>query len=131
MRNHLEEQGKPESKEELADLCASVQEAIVDALVGKTIKAAIEAGRKTIVLAGGVAANKRLREKMTEACEARGFTCVRTPMPYCTDNAAMIAGLGVQLMKEQNQEFNDLSLDAYANLRVGSPRTHRTGVRMV
>ena len=131
VRNHLEENGRPESPEDLTDLCASVQEAIVDALVAKTLKAAIETGRKTIVLAGGVAANKRLREKMTNVCIGKGFTCVRTPMPYCTDNAAMIAGLGVQLLNRENSEFNDLALDAYANLRVGSPRTHRTGVRMV
>ena len=130
VRNHVETE--PESKDEnnIGDLCASVQEAIVDALVIKTIAACREVERDVVVLAGGVAANVRLREKMHEACEAQGMRCVRTPMPYCTDNAAMIAGLGLQLLNRSPEQYSDLSLDAYANLRTGSPRSHRTGARM-
>jgi N6-L-threonylcarbamoyladenine synthase len=129
VRNHVESHPNSTSPEELPDLCASVQEAIVDALVKKTMWAVDQTGRKTVVLAGGVAANKRLREKATAACVSRGIQCIRTPMPYCTDNAAMIGGLGLLLYERNVHAFRDLSLDAYANLRMGSPRTYRTDSR--
>ena len=76
-----------------ADLAASFQEAVVDSLVTKTLAAASRVGVKDIVVAGGVAANERLREHFTEACDAAELRLHLTAMPYCTDNAAMIAGL--------------------------------------
>lgn len=85
-----------------------------------------------MVLSGGVAANLRLREKMNAACEKRKIECIRTPMPYCTDNAAMVAGLALQLIKNGNEKMHPgvSSMDAYANIRIGSPRSHRTGERL-
>lgn len=130
VRNHVEKSPESLLPENLPDLCASVQEAIVDALVAKTMRAILATQRDCVVLAGGVAANLRLREKMTDACQKEKITCVRTPMPYCTDNAAMIAGLGVKLLQSNLYAFDDLSLDAYANLRVGSPRTYRSRERI-
>ena len=131
VRNHVEENTDCLLEENLADLCASVQEAIVDALVSKSLLALKKQKRTTMVLSGGVAANLRLREKMTEACRRRGIECVRTPMPYCTDNAAMVAGLALQLL-QSGREFGThvSSMDAYANIRIGSPRSHRTGERL-
>jgi len=76
-----------------ADLAASFQEAVVDSLVTKTLAAAAREDVRDIVVAGGVAANERLRERFTEACADAGHTLHLTAMPYCTDNAAMIAGL--------------------------------------
>ncbi|MFH1530888.1 MAG: tRNA (adenosine(37)-N6)-threonylcarbamoyltransferase complex transferase subunit TsaD [Pseudomonadota bacterium] len=76
-----------------ADLAASFQEAVVDSLVSKTLAAATREGVRDIVVAGGVAANVRLREHFTEACAAAGRRLHLTAMPYCTDNAAMVAGL--------------------------------------
>ena len=78
---------------ERADIAAGFQEAVVDMLVANTLRAADLRAVDTIVLGGGVAANSRLREKMAAAAEARGITCHQPPLKYCTDNAAMVAGL--------------------------------------
>jgi N6-L-threonylcarbamoyladenine synthase len=83
----------------MADLAASTQEAIVDVLVAKSIEACTSQGIEELVLAGGVACNSRLRSRATEEAEARGLTVHRVPPRYCTDNAAMIGGLGVTLLQ--------------------------------
>lgn len=76
-----------------ADLAASIQEAIVDVLVKKTIKAALEYKPKSIVVSGGVAANSRLRGKMKEAIEVNNSSIdlYIPPIKLCTDNGAIIA----------------------------------------
>lgn len=76
------------------NFAASVQEAIVAPMVRKAIAAALSLGSPGIVLAGGVAANGRLREAMAEACAAEGLWSFAPPRPLCTDNAAMIAAAG-------------------------------------
>jgi N6-L-threonylcarbamoyladenine synthase len=91
-RTLLESLGDPDEKTR-ADLAASFQEAVADSLVTKTLAAAANEGVKDIVVAGGVAANLRLRERFAEACDEAGLNLHLTAMPYCTDNAAMIAGL--------------------------------------
>src|SRR5262249_25991298 len=73
------------------DLAASFQEAVVDMLVKPTILAAREIAADTIALTGGVAANSRLRERLTEALAEDGRRLVAPSLEYCTDNAAMIA----------------------------------------
>ncbi len=78
----------------MADLAASTQEAIVDVLVAKSIQACTSQGIDDLVLAGGVACNSRLRARAQEEAEARGLTVHLVPARYCTDNAAMIGGLG-------------------------------------
>ncbi|MCC6464248.1 MAG: tRNA (adenosine(37)-N6)-threonylcarbamoyltransferase complex transferase subunit TsaD [Planctomycetes bacterium] len=79
----------------LADIAASFQEAAVDILVRATLSATRHSRCKSVVLAGGVAANKRLREKMAAACKAQKNThFVAPPLGLCTDNAEMVAGLG-------------------------------------
>ncbi len=92
-RTLLQSLGEPDDATR-ADLAASFQEAVVDSLVTKTLAAARREGVRDVVVAGGVAANERLRERFTEACEDAGLRLHLTAMPYCTDNAAMIAGLG-------------------------------------
>ena len=79
----------------MADLAASTQEAIVDVLVAKSIQACTSQGLDDLVLAGGVACNSRLRARMREEALARGLRVHLVPPRYCTDNAAMIGGLGV------------------------------------
>ena len=81
-------------KEEIPNLVASFQEAVVDVLVGKSIRAAIDYGVKSIIVAGGVAANSRLRSKMQRETESRKLKVFFPPMQYCTDNAAMVAYTG-------------------------------------
>ena len=73
------------------DVAASFQESVVDVLVEKTRRAAEEHGVQTVLLAGGVAANRRLRERMAAASPV---PLIIPPMRLCTDNAAMIAAAG-------------------------------------
>ena len=84
----------PEEIENPADVAASFEEALVETLVTQTIETAEAQELPTIVVSGGVACNGRLRERMTAAAEARGLRAVFPSPAYCTDNAAMIAGLG-------------------------------------
>ncbi len=72
------------------DVCASFQETITSTLIKKTVKMAKKNSSSTIVLAGGVAANSRLREKLFEL-ENEGFKVYAPKMKYCTDNASMVA----------------------------------------
>jgi N6-L-threonylcarbamoyladenine synthase len=74
----------------IADACASYQQAIVDVLVAKTMRAADEKKPKTILLGGGVAANDALRDALTTVCAARKITLLIPEKKYTTDNAAMI-----------------------------------------
>jgi len=74
-----------------ADLAASFQEAVVDVLVTKIVRAATTTGARSAALGGGVAANSRLRERFAAACEEAGIECLVPDRAFCTDNAAMIA----------------------------------------
>lgn len=83
----------------MADMAASLQEAIVDCLIRKSLRACRETGLKELVVAGGVACNTRLRDKLARACTGAQVKLYLTPTRYCTDNAAMIGGLGAELYK--------------------------------
>ncbi len=89
---HLKKNGV--KKNEIPDLVASFQEAVVDVLVGKTLKAAVDYGVRSIVVAGGVAANSRLRAKMKEEAGKYRIDVFFPPLEFCTDNAAMVAYTG-------------------------------------
>ena len=77
-----------------ADIAASFQSAVVEILVHKAFEAIHEAGRDTLVLAGGVAANKALEQRLRETTAAKGVRYLYPPPRLCTDNAAMIACRG-------------------------------------
>ena len=81
----------------LADVAASVQEAIVDVLVDKTFQAVDDTGVRVVGAGGGVLANRRLRERMAAEAEARGVTLCLPSSSFCTDNAAMIGVAGSPL----------------------------------
>jgi len=105
--NHKKMKGEPYRIE---DVAASAQDAIVDVLTGKAVRAAQDLGLDTIVLSGGVAANKMLRQKLQEKA---GTKAVLYPSPvFCTDNAAMIGYVG--LHKFLRGEFAGLDLNAKA-----------------
>jgi N6-L-threonylcarbamoyladenine synthase len=76
------------------DVAASFQEAVVDVLVTKTRRAAAEHGARGVALAGGVAANSQLRERILDACEEDGLQAFLPSRSMCTDNAAMVAAAG-------------------------------------
>ncbi|MDP9167148.1 MAG: tRNA (adenosine(37)-N6)-threonylcarbamoyltransferase complex transferase subunit TsaD, partial [Actinomycetota bacterium] len=81
-----------------ADVAAGFQEAVADVLTRKAVRAAEALGVSTLLIAGGVAANSRLRELAEERCAAAGLT-LRVPRPrLCTDNGAMIASFAAHLI---------------------------------
>ena len=89
-----------------ADICASFQHAATEVLTKKISKALEDTGREGIILAGGVAANKLLREKMTNLQESLKIKVLYPPIAHCTDNAAMIAYLGSLKAKEATYKLN-------------------------
>jgi tRNA N6-adenosine threonylcarbamoyltransferase len=94
---HVEALGRAGTEVPVADVAASFQEAVVDVLTAKAVRAARERGMDTLLLGGGVAANSRLRALAQERCVAAGIT-LRVPRPgLCTDNGAMVAALGAHL----------------------------------
>ena len=81
----------------VADVCASFQEAVVDVLTAKAVRACREHGVEHLLIGGGVAANSRLRALAQERCDAAGIV-LRVPRPgLCTDNGAMVAALGERM----------------------------------
>lgn len=82
----------------VADVAAAFQEAVVDVITSKAVLACRENGITSLLLGGGVAANSRLRQLTGERCSAAGITLHVPPLELCTDNGAMVAALGAQLM---------------------------------
>lgn len=81
------------------DLAASFQEAVIDVLVSKTKRAALEYGAKQVIIAGGVAANKGLRNALSKEMEALNIPFTSPKFKYCTDNAAMIGACAYWMVK--------------------------------
>ena len=108
---HNEKQrGNEINKENLA---TSFQDVVVEIISKKTMKALQEKKIKNLIVAGGVAANKGIRNKLSELCEKEGINCTFPPFKYCTDNATMIAAAGYYLY-EQNR-FGTLDINARSN----------------
>jgi N6-L-threonylcarbamoyladenine synthase len=109
---HVRKHGVPEGRA-LADLCASYQEAIVQALVAKLFRAARRLQFERLVLAGGVAANSRLRAAVAAvAAEYDGLSVVLPAPGLCTDNAAMIAVAGTEALRRGERSGPALAADA-------------------
>jgi N6-L-threonylcarbamoyladenine synthase len=101
-----------------ADVAASFQEAVVDVLVLKARRAATGLGAKGIALAGGVAANSQLRERMLDACEEEGLQAFLPSHSMCTDNAAMVAAAGWWRLRSDGPSPLDTGADP--NLKLPS-----------
>lgn len=97
-----------------ADVAASFQEAVMDVITEKAVEAVKASGMKKLALAGGVAANSRLREKLAELCEKEGIQLYRPHPALCTDNGAMVACAAYY--KYKNGETDGLDLDASPSL---------------
>ncbi|NLX13459.1 MAG: tRNA (adenosine(37)-N6)-threonylcarbamoyltransferase complex transferase subunit TsaD [Phycisphaerales bacterium] len=98
--------------QDVADIAASFEAAVVDVLVAKTMLAVEQTATHTVMVGGGVAANQRLRNELAEACRRRNINLHLTPMRYCTDNGAMIAAMGTYL--HEAGRFADLSIEPRA-----------------
>ena len=96
----------------LADVAASFQEALVDVPVAKTLRVARDEGLGTVVVAGGVAANSRLRARFAEECERLGMRLLVPSIPLCTDNGAMVAASGANRFVLGEHDALDLEADA-------------------
>lgn len=105
----LRKRGAPFSLEELPDVAASYQEAIVEVLVVKTLRAAVQNSVSRIVICGGVAANTRLRERFREEAAGADIDFFVPPSILCTDNAGMIAVVGEHLINEGRRDGLDLN----------------------
>lgn len=96
------------------DVAASFQQAVMDVVVKKAIEAVKQKQEDKLVLAGGVAANSKLRQMLQEACDREGIRLYRPDPVLCTDNGAMIGSAAYY--KYKSGKTDDLDLEAYANL---------------
>ncbi len=109
----------------LADIAASFQEAVVDVLVAKSLKAALQRKVAAISVTGGVSANRRLREVFLESCQQRGISVFFPELSLCTDNAAMIAAAGYARIRRG--EIADLNLNVLPNVPLGVCHGRKNG----
>lgn len=99
---------------EPANLAASFQDSVTEVLVEKTLRAVREYGARQVLLAGGVAANRGLRERLQSRCREEGVPLVIPPLSLCTDNAAMIAAAG--FIRYEKGQFAELDLNGVPGL---------------
>ena len=109
LRDHPDLLNDPQK---IRDLCASIQAAIVEVLVTKTIRAAKRTGVRCVTASGGVTCNRSLRKQLEQACKKNGFTLRLADKNLCTDNAAMIAILAERKLLAR---VNPMSLDIEIN----------------
>jgi N6-L-threonylcarbamoyladenine synthase len=102
------------SKDLLYDIVSSFQEAVVEVLVKKTFQAAHNQGLKKVVISGGVASNRLLRQKMKEGALQQKVRLYIPSPPFCTDNAAMVGVVGYEYLKRGIR--SPISLNAFSNL---------------
>jgi len=103
-------------KENLHDICASIQYTIIEILMDKLKNTVKQTGIKRIAIAGGVSANSEIRKRLTTAQKHWGWTTYIPKFEYTTDNAAMIAIAGY--LKYLNNDYSDISVTAQARLKV-------------
>jgi len=106
------------AEKNIHDLCASYQEAIVDVLCTNLLQVADQLKIDRLVLAGGVAANHRMRKVMSAEAQKAGYRIYFPSLPYCTDNAAMIARTGLEMLKRN--QVADFHLSAVPNLSLSN-----------
>jgi N6-L-threonylcarbamoyladenine synthase len=119
----VERNGRPGNDATLRNLCAAFQRRVVDTLLDKALVAARNEGVKELVLAGGVAANRELRERGQARAAEVGIRLVVPPFRACTDNAAMIAYAGAPRLERGESDVGALETSPNTAL----PRMTRKG----
>ena len=114
MLNYINSEKQAGRDIDTANVAASFQAAVLDVIVAKTMRAAVDMNKDKIVLAGGVASNSRLREMMKAECDKKGIKLYYPSPVLCTDNAAMIGCAAYY--KYMAGQRDDLTLDAIPNL---------------
>lgn len=114
--NYLNTERQAGRQISVPDVAASFQAAVMEVIVKKAIEAAMDRKQEKLVLAGGVAANSKLRQDLQKECDRHGIRLYVPDPVLCTDNAAMIACAAYY--KYQKQGADDLYLDAYPSLAI-------------
>ena len=122
---HVEQARAAEQEVAVADVAASFREAVVDVLVTKALDACAETGVPRLLLGGGVVANRRLRDVAAARAAAVGVALRIPPFALCTDNGAMIAGLGARLVAA-GAEPSDPGFGVDSTMPVGVVQVPRT-----
>lgn len=117
LRQYIINVGVDDAKDDISNIAASYQEAIVEVLVKNTKQALIKTNHKNLSLAGGVAANSRLREAMKKMCDSIDVELYLPEIMLCCDNAAMIGAAGYYTLKAK--EFSNLDMNAQSYIQLG------------
>ncbi len=116
MLRWVNEHGLPKDEQAQRDLCAAFQRRVVDTLIWKALEAARAERVSTLVLAGGVAANRELRERSAAQAAPHGIRVVVPPFKACTDNACMIAYAGLHRLAAGENDAGNLLMNPHTSL---------------
>ncbi len=114
--NYIHNQKQKGNELDINDIAASFQRAVIDILTAKTVRAALNKKVNSVILSGGVAANKRFREVLRERLKKEGIPLYYPDLELCTDNAAMISTVAYYQYKKG--DFADFALNADPNLQL-------------
>lgn len=119
----------PLKEQDIADLCASMQKTVAEILANRCERAMVQSdGINTLVVAGGVASNAEIRQRLENLCEKNDYTLIAPPLKLCTDNAAMIAWAALERFEQGEKSEMDLAprsrwpLDGSTQSIIGSGR---------
>ncbi len=107
-------QREPVNKQSRADFAAAIEAAIVEVLIAKSLAALEQSGLRQLVVAGGVGANRKLRDELTQQAARKGFSVFFPELEFCTDNGAMIAFAGAMRLQKTGFGIQDSGLKDFS-----------------